>query len=58
MDPVGVLSLLLLVFAVVGVFVSIPFVSNYAFWVAIAAYVIRILTKLPKKPPTIKVEVG
>ena len=34
------LSLLLLVFAVVGVFVSIPFVSNYAFWVAIAAYVI------------------
>ena len=26
--------------AVVGVFVDIPFVSNYAFWVAIAAYVI------------------
>jgi hypothetical protein len=26
--------------AVVGVFVDIPFVSNYAFWVAIVAYVI------------------
>src|SRR5262245_19564849 len=27
--------------AVVGVFIDIPFVSNYAFWFAIAAYVIR-----------------
>ena len=38
----GVLALafLLLMLAVVGVFVDIPFVSNYAFWVAIAAYVI------------------
>jgi hypothetical protein len=36
----GVLSLLVLVLAVVGVFADIPFVSNYAFWVAIAAYVI------------------
>ena len=35
------LSLLLLVLAVVGVFTDIPFVSRYAFWVAIAAYVIR-----------------
>ena len=35
-----VLSLLLLGLAVVGVFIDIPFVSNYAFWVAIAAYVI------------------
>src|SRR5262252_4797657 len=26
--------------AVVGVFADIPFVSNYAFWVAVAAYVI------------------
>src|SRR5215475_1978226 len=34
------LSLLLLVLAVVGVFIGIPFVSQYAFWVAIAAYVI------------------
>jgi hypothetical protein len=35
------LSLLLLLLAVVGVFIEIPFVSQYAFWVAVAAYVIR-----------------
>jgi len=51
------LSLLLLVFAVVGVFIGIPIVSQYAFWVAIAAYIIRMLTKMPPKPPTIKVSV-
>ena len=34
------LSLLLLLFAVVGVFIGIPIVSQYAFWVAIAAYVL------------------
>jgi hypothetical protein len=37
----GVFSLLLLGLAVVGVFIDIPFVSQYAFWIAIAAYVIR-----------------
>jgi uncharacterized protein (DUF983 family) len=35
-----VLSLILVGFAIVGVFIEIPFVSNYAFWIAIAAYVI------------------
>ena len=40
MHPAVVLSLLLLGLAVVGVFIHIPFVSDYAFWVAIAAYVI------------------
>ena len=40
MHPVVLLSLLLLGLAVVGVFVEIPVVSNYAFWVAIAAYVL------------------
>ena len=40
MDPAAALSLLLLVLAVVGVFIRIPFVSDYAFWVAVAAYVI------------------
>jgi hypothetical protein len=35
-----VIAFLLLMLAVVGVFVDIPFVSNYAFWVAIAAYII------------------
>jgi hypothetical protein len=38
--PAAVLSLFLLLLAVVGVFIGIPFVSNYAFWIAIAAYVI------------------
>ena len=41
MDSPGVLSLLLLGLAVVGVFIEIPFVSQYAFWVAVAAYIIR-----------------
>ena len=34
------LSLVLLVLAVVGVFIGIPIVSQYAFWLAIAAYVL------------------
>jgi len=34
------LALVLALLAVVGVFVEIPLVSTYAFWVAIAAYVI------------------
>jgi hypothetical protein len=38
--PTGVLSLLVLMLAIIGVFILIPFASNYAFWFAIAAYVI------------------
>jgi uncharacterized protein (DUF983 family) len=34
------LSLILVGFAVVGVFIEIPFVSEYAFWVAVSAYVL------------------
>jgi hypothetical protein len=34
------LSLILVGFALVGVFIFIPFVSAYAFWIVIAAYVI------------------
>ena len=34
------LSLVLVGFAVVGVFIEIPFVSEYAFWVAVSAYVL------------------
>jgi hypothetical protein len=34
-----VVSLVLVIFAVVGVFIDIPLVSNYAFWFAIGAYV-------------------
>jgi hypothetical protein len=35
-----VLSLILAGFAVVGVFIDIPFVSDYAFWIVVAAYII------------------
>jgi len=34
-----VVSLVLVIFAVVGVFIDMPLVSNYAFWFAIGAYV-------------------
>ena len=51
MHPAVVLSLLLLGLAVVGVFIEIPFVSNYAFWFAIAAYVIRLLVQIPHRVP-------
>jgi hypothetical protein len=37
--------------AVVGVFIEIPFVSRYAFWFAIAAYIIRLLVKIPHRAP-------
>jgi hypothetical protein len=36
-----VLAFLILMLATIGVFTLIPFVSNHAFWFAIAAYVIR-----------------
>jgi len=32
-------SLVVMILAVVGVFIEIPLVSNYAFWFAIGAYV-------------------
>jgi hypothetical protein len=34
-----VLSLVLVILAVVGVFIEVPLVSNYAFWFAIGAYI-------------------
>ncbi len=34
-----ILSLVLVILAVVGVFIEIPLVSNYAFWFAIGAYI-------------------
>jgi hypothetical protein len=37
---VFILSLVLVVLAVVGVFVEIPYLSMYAFWVAVLAYVV------------------
>ena len=40
---VSILSLVLVVLAVVGVFVEIPYLSMYAFWVAVLAYVVLAL---------------
>jgi len=37
--------------AVVAVFCEIPFVSNYAFWFVIAAYIIRLLVAIPGVRP-------
>jgi hypothetical protein len=34
-----IVSLLLVIFAVLSVFIEIPIISNYAFWFAIAAYI-------------------
>ena len=35
-----VLSLVVVILAVLGVFIEIPLVSNYAFWFAIGAYIL------------------
>ena len=40
MNLLYVLSLILAGLAIVGVFIEIPFVSEFAFWVLVAAYVI------------------
>ena len=32
-------SLIMAILGVVGVFIPIPFVSDYAFWVIVAAYI-------------------
>jgi hypothetical protein len=40
---VFVLSLVLIVLAVVCIFVEIPYLSMYAFWVAVLAYVVLAL---------------
>ena len=37
---VFLISLIIAVLAIVGVFVAIPFISQYAFWVAVIAYVV------------------
>lgn len=40
MNLLYVLSLLLAGLAVVGAFISIPPISDHAFWIAVAAYLI------------------
>jgi len=39
-QAVFLISLVLAVLAVIGVFVSIPFVTLYAFWLAIIGYIV------------------
>ena len=41
-----VVSLVLVILAVVGVFIEIPLVSNYAFWFAIGAYIMLAGTRV------------
>ena len=40
---VFILSLVLVILAVVGVFVELPIFSMYAFWIAVLAYVVLAL---------------
>ena len=40
---VFVVSIVLAILAVIGTFTPLPFISEYAFWVAIAGYVILAL---------------
>jgi hypothetical protein len=41
-----VASLVVVILAVVGVFIEIPIVSNYAFWFAVAAYILLAGTRV------------
>jgi hypothetical protein len=41
-----VLSLVLVILAVVGVFIQIPIVSDFAFWFAIGAYILLAGTRV------------
>jgi hypothetical protein len=41
-----VFSLLLVILAIVGVFIEIPLVSNFAFWLAVGAYIILAGTRV------------
>ena len=41
-----VASLIVVILAVVGVFIEIPIVSNYAFWFAVGAYILLAGTRL------------
>jgi hypothetical protein len=40
LHPLFTISLIIAMLALVAVFIEIPFVSNYAFWVLFGAYVL------------------
>jgi hypothetical protein len=48
---VGLFSLLVAGFAVAGVFIEIPIVSNYAYWFVLAAFMIRLFAHIPYNVP-------
>jgi hypothetical protein len=41
-----VASLVVVILAVVGVFIEIPIISNYAFWFAVGAYILLAGTRV------------
>jgi len=47
-QPVFIVSLVIAVLAVIGVFTAIPIVTPYAFWVAIIAYIVLAVGCLAK----------
>ncbi|GBE44006.1 hypothetical protein BMS3Bbin10_02090 [bacterium BMS3Bbin10] len=47
-QPVFIISLILAILAVLGVFMAIPLVSGNAFWVAIIAYVVLLVGNVAK----------
>jgi len=40
LHPIFTVSLIIAMLALVSVFIEIPYVTNYAFWVLMAAYVL------------------
>jgi len=40
MGIIFLISVAIVVLAIIAVFIEIPFISNYAFWVAIVGYVV------------------
>ena len=46
--PVFLISLILAILAVLGVYMPIPFISGNAFWVAITGYVVLLVGNVSK----------
>ncbi len=46
--PVFAISLILAILAVISMFVVLPFVTQYAFWVAIIAYLVLMVGTLAR----------
>ena len=46
--PIFIISLILAILAVLGVYMAIPYVSDNTFWVAIIAYVVLMVGNVAK----------